>query len=38
MARELVPGDIVCVGLGDRIPADMRIIEVCVGARQVGQW
>jgi Mg2+-importing ATPase len=26
-ARELVPGDVVFVGLGDVIPADMRIIE-----------
>ncbi|MFH1470153.1 MAG: HAD-IC family P-type ATPase, partial [Candidatus Micrarchaeota archaeon] len=26
-SRELVPGDIVFVGLGDIVPADMRIIE-----------
>ena len=31
LARELVPGDIVCIGLGDRVPADMRVIEVCGG-------
>ena len=31
-ARELVPGDVVCVSLGDRLPADMRIIEVGVVA------
>jgi Ca2+-transporting ATPase len=30
LARELVPGDIVCVSLGDRLPADIRIIEVGV--------
>ena len=27
-ARELVPGDIVSFGIGDRIPADLRIISV----------
>jgi len=27
-ARELVPGDIVLLNTGDRIPADLRIIEV----------
>uniref|UniRef100_A0A0N4ZTY8 Calcium-transporting ATPase n=1 Tax=Parastrongyloides trichosuri TaxID=131310 RepID=A0A0N4ZTY8_PARTI len=27
LARELVPGDIVVLSLGDRIPADVRIIE-----------
>jgi Ca2+-transporting ATPase len=26
-ARELVPGDIVVLGVGDRVPADCRIIE-----------
>ncbi|KAM3828960.1 calcium-transporting ATPase type 2C member 2 isoform 3-T3 [Vipera latastei] len=28
LARELVPGDIVCLSIGDRIPADIRLIEV----------
>jgi Ca2+-transporting ATPase len=27
-ARELVPGDIVLLNAGDRVPADLRIIEV----------
>eukprot|EP00953_Heterococcus_sp_UTEX-ZZ885_P006381 3901-Heterococcus_DN1.PRE.6 len=27
MARELVPGDVVLIGSGDRVPADCRIIQ-----------
>ncbi|KAL5263253.1 hypothetical protein ACHWQZ_G008588 [Mnemiopsis leidyi] len=30
LARELVPGDIVEIGLGDRVPADIRILQ-CSG-------
>ena len=28
LARELVPGDIVEIGLGDRVPADVRLLQV----------
>ncbi|XP_044284009.1 calcium-transporting ATPase type 2C member 2 [Varanus komodoensis] len=28
LARELVPGDIVCLSMGDRVPADLRLTEV----------
>ncbi|KAM6430114.1 calcium-transporting ATPase type 2C member 2 [Liasis olivaceus] len=28
LARELVPGDVVCLSIGDRIPADLRLTEV----------
>lgn len=28
-ARELVPGDVVSVSVGDRVPADIRLFEVC---------
>lgn len=27
-AKELVPGDIVTIGMGEKIPADLRLIEV----------
>ncbi|XP_063694137.1 calcium-transporting ATPase type 2C member 1-like isoform X2 [Bolinopsis microptera] len=30
LARELVPGDIVEIGLGDRVPADVRLLQ-CTG-------
>lgn len=28
LARELVPGDIIYLSVGDRVPADLRLIEV----------
>ena len=28
LARELVPGDIVHITVGDRVPADIRLYEV----------
>lgn len=28
LARELVPGDIILLNVGDRIPADLRLFEV----------
>ncbi|XP_021371301.1 calcium-transporting ATPase type 2C member 1-like isoform X1 [Mizuhopecten yessoensis] len=27
LARELVPGDVVCLAMGDRVPADIRLFE-----------
>ena len=36
-ASELVPGDIVSVAVGDKIPADCRVISVSSGSFRVDQ-
>ena len=40
-AGEVVPGDVVCLSLGDRVPADLRMIEVgnlaCAEAALTGE-
>lgn len=36
LARDLVPGDIVSLSIGDRIPADIRLTEVRVPGP--GRW
>lgn len=36
-ARELVPGDIVQITIGDKIPADMRVIEIKTTTLRIDQ-
>ena len=36
LAKELVPGDVVVISTGDRIPADLRLIEVTVISEMCG--
>lgn len=38
LARWLVPGDIVHISLGDRVPADIRLIEVGVASFLMWAW
>ena len=28
LAQQLVPGDLILIGTGDRVPADVRLLEV----------
>ena len=28
LAQKLVPGDLILIGTGDRVPADVRLLEV----------
>ena len=30
LAQDLVPGDIIILNIGDRVPADVRLFEVCL--------
>ena len=36
-ASELVPGDIICVAVGDKIPADCRLLSVSSSSFRVDQ-
>lgn len=36
LARELVPGDIIYLSVGDRVPADLRLIEVNTAGNKPG--
>jgi len=40
LARSLVPGDIVYLSTGDRVPADIRLFEVKLnyGINIIDQW
>jgi len=38
LARELVPGDIVYLSIGDRVPGDLRLFEVCMFITDCSQF
>ncbi|NXU44231.1 AT2C2 ATPase, partial [Drymodes brunneopygia] len=37
LARELVPGDIIYLSVGDRVPADLRLLEVNTAGNEPGR-
>ena len=38
LAEELVPGDVVHFSVGDRVPADIRLVQVSTHSTGAGQY